>query len=326
MNAKGAAHATKRLNESAAPHSVLRSSLMRAWIALLCVYFFWGTTYLGIRVALETTPPLLLVAMRFTISGVLMLAVAKWQRQHIPSIREREFWWTSLFGLGMLGIGNTCLAVAEQWIPAGLAAVFVTTSPFWMVGLDAIVPGGDRFQPRVLWGMMIGLAGVILLLLPGLGDNGQTDTTSSTVIAAFLVLQIGNIGWSTGSIFQRRYPAQAHPIVSGALQQLVTGLLFWIPALLTQKTPYVFTWRGSLAILYLATFGSIIGYSAYLYVLDKLPIPIVSTYVYVNPIVACVLGWLILSEPFGLREIAAMMIIFSGVAVVRRMQRSPKTT
>jgi drug/metabolite transporter (DMT)-like permease len=320
MNAKGAAHTTKPVNETSAPRSVLRFFLSKAWIALLCVYFFWGTTYLGIRVALETTPPLLLVAIRFTISGVLMLAVAKLQRQHIPGIREREFWWTSLFGLGMLGIGNTCLAVAEQWIPAGLAAVFVTTSPFWMVGLDALVPGGDRFRPRVLWGMLIGLGGVILLLLPGTGGTEM----SSLVITAFLVLQLGNIGWSTGSIFQRRYPTQAHPIVSGAIQQMVTGLLFWIPALLTQKTPYVFTWRGSLAILYLATFGSIVGYSAYLYVLDKLPIPIVSTYVYVNPIVACVLGWLILNEPLGSREIIAMLIIFIGVAVVRRMQQSPQ--
>ncbi len=283
----------------------------------MCVYFFWGTTYLGIRVALETTPPVLLIATRFTISGVILLVAAKVRKQYIPGLREPEFWWTALYGGGMLAIGNTCLSVAEQWIPAGLAALFVTTAPFWMVAVDALVPGGERFKPRVLWGMLIGLLGVLILLLPGAGASA----ISPAVVTAFLVLQLGNLGWSVGSIFQRRLPTRAHPIVSGAVQQITTGLLFWIPALLMQKGEYHITWRGSLAILYLATFGSIVGYSAYLYALDKLPVPIVSTYTYVNPIVACVLGWLLLNEPFGMREVAAMAVIFIGVGVVRKMQQ-----
>jgi drug/metabolite transporter (DMT)-like permease len=288
-----------------------------AWIALACVYFYWGTTYLGIRVAIETTPPVLLVAIRFTISGALLLIGARIKGHYIPSLRDPEFWWTSLYGLGMLAIGNTCLSIAEQWIPAGLASLFVTTSPFWMVGVDALVPGGERFRPRILWGMLIGLSGVVILLLPGAG----AASISPGVIPALLVLQLGNVGWSVGSIFQRRLPSKAHPIVSGAIQQLTTGLLFWIPAMLLQKEPYQMTWRGSLAILYLATFGSIIGYSAYLYALDKLPVALVSTYTYVNPIVACVLGWLLLNEPFGVREVIAMVVIFAGVAIVRRMQK-----
>lgn len=283
----------------------------------MCVYFFWGTTYLGIRVAIETTPPVLLVAIRFTISGALLLIGARINGQYIPGLRDPEFWWTSLYGLGMLAIGNTGLSIAEQWIPAGLASLFVTTSPFWMVGVDALVPGGEHFRPRILWGMLIGLSGVVILLLPGAG----TASISPGVIPALLVLQLGNVGWSVGSIFQRRLPSKAHPIVSGAIQQITTGLLFWIPALLLQKEPYQVTWRGSLAILYLATFGSIIGYSAYLYALDKLPVALVSTYTYVNPIVACVLGWLLLNEPFGVREVIAMVVIFAGVAMVRRMQK-----
>lgn len=290
---------------------------MAAWIALVCVYFFWGTTYLGIRVAIETTPPVLLVAIRFTISGALLLIGAKLKGEYIPGPRDPEFWRTSLYGLGMLAIGNTCLSVAEQWIPAGLASLFVTTAPFWMVGVDTLVPGGERFRPRILWGMVIGLAGVVILLLPGAGSA----SLSPGVVPALLILQLGNVGWAVGSIFQRRLTSRAHPIVSGAIQQLTTGLLFWIPALLLQKEPYQITWRGSLAILYLATFGSIIGYSAYLYALDKLPVSLVSTYTYVNPIVACVLGWLLLNEPFGLREVIAMTVIFAGVAMVRRMQK-----
>jgi drug/metabolite transporter (DMT)-like permease len=297
------------------PHN--STANLGAWIALACVYFFWGTTYLGIRVAIETTPPVLLVAIRFTISGTLLLIAAKWKKQHIPSIREPEFWWTSAYGMGTLAVGNTCLSIAEQWIPAGLAALFVTTSPFWMVGVDSLVPGGDKFRPAILWGMLLGLAGVLILLIP----DANHSAISPAVISAFLVLQIGNAGWSIGSILQRRLPSQAHPIVSGAVQQITTGLLFWIPALLMQKGEYHFTWRGSLAILYLATFGSIIGYSAYLYALDKLPVALVSTYTYVNPVVACVLGSLLLNEPFGIREIVAMVVIFAGVAVVRKVQK-----
>ncbi len=288
-------------------------------MALLCVYFFWGTTYLAIRVAIETTPPVVLVAIRFTISGVLMLIAARWRRDHIPGVREPEFWRTALCGFGTLAIGNTCLSVAEQWIPAGLAALFVTTSPFWMIGVDALVPGGERFHKPVLWGMLLGLCGVLLLLLPS-ADHGTAEL-SGQAIAAFFVLQLGNLGWSVGSIYQRRMASKAHPVVSGAVQQLTTGMLFWIPAIYAARGGgFQVTWRGSLAILYLATFGSIIGYSAFLYAMDKLPVSIVSTYTYVNPIVACVLGWLILGERFGLREVAAMAITFAGVGVVRHFQ------
>ena len=281
-------------------------------MALLCVYFFWGTTYLAIRVAVETIPPVVLVAIRFTISGALLLIAARWKGVYIPGLRDREFWRTAVYGLGTLAVGSTCLSIAEQWISGGLAALFVTTAPFWMIGVDALVPGGERFHKPVLWGMLIGLAGVLLLLLPSSFAGG------SKVMVAFLVLQVGNLGWAAGSIFQRRMTATAHPIVSGAVQQIATGVLFWIPALLTlRQTEFHVTWRGAMAILYLATFGSIIGYSAFLYALDKLPVSIVSTYTYVNPIVACLLGWAILDERFGLREAAAMAITFLGVAVVR---------
>ena len=291
-------------------------------MALFCVYFFWGTTYLAIRVAIETMPPVVLVAVRFTISGVLMLIASRWKGEHIPGLRDPEFWRTALCGFGTLAIGSTCLSVAEQWIPAGLAALFVTTAPFWMVGVDALVPGGERFHKPVLWGMLIGLAGVLLLLMPTSATPEIGAPTTAALITAFLVLQLGNVGWSVGAIFQKRMPSKAHPIVSGAVQQITTGVLFWIPALWTiRQTEIHLTWRAGMAILYLATFGSIIGYSAFLYAMDKLPITLVSTYTYVNPIVACVLGWLILGERFGVREIVAMAITFLGVAVVRHFQK-----
>ncbi|BDC50054.1 putative inner membrane transporter YedA [Bryobacterales bacterium F-183] len=292
---------------------------MAAWIALLCVYFFWGTTYLGIRIVMETMPPVVLVAIRFTLSGLILLAVAAFRKDYIPSPRGGEFWRTSLYGLGTLAVANTCLAAAEQTVSAGMTSLLITTNPFWMIAIDALVPGGERFRPRVIWGMLIGLFGAGLLLMPTGGEHVEP-----VPIGGFLILQLGNFGWSLGSIYQRRQPSRAHPIVSGAIQQLTTGLLFWIPALVFYRDQIHVTWRSGLAIAYLVTFGSIVGYSAYLYALDKLPVALVATHTYVNPLVACGLGYLLLHEPFGWRETIAMVVIFFGVAVVRHMQKSYK--
>ena len=216
-------------------------------------------------------------------------------------------------GFGTLAIANTFLVISEQWIPAGIAALFVTTSPFWMVGMESLIPGGEKFRPRVLWGMGIGLLGALLLLLP---DEGQTGLKPG-YLAGFLILQLGNLGWSAGSILQRRLPTRAHPIVAGAVQQLATGLLFALPAYFLQGDNVHWNNRTISAVAYLVTFGSIVGYSAYLYALEYLPVSLVSTYTYVNPVVACGLGYLLLNEPLGWREVAAMAVIFAGVWAVK---------
>ena len=135
-----------------------------AYAALICVCFFWGTTYLAIRIAIETIPPATLVCVRYLISGAIMLAGGLAVRARLP--RGRELWLTALFGVMILGIGNGCLAFAEQWVPSGLAALFVTTSPFWFVGLDAALPGGTPLHGPTLRGMLVGLAGVALLVAP----------------------------------------------------------------------------------------------------------------------------------------------------------------
>jgi drug/metabolite transporter (DMT)-like permease len=279
----------------------------------LAVCFFWGTTYLGIRVALESMPPLMLVALRYTVSGSLMLVAAIAFRIRLP--KGSELVRTALNGLLILGIGNGCLAFAEQWIPSGIAAVFITTSPFWMIGLEALVPGGEKLHLPTVAGMCIGFLGVGILMAPGGAGN------SSALIGGFLVLQLGCAGWSAGSILQRRVPADAHPIVNGAVQQLATGLVYIVPAMLLQSTPIHWSARGVGAVLYLVVFGSVVGYSAYIYALTTLPVPVVSVYNYINPVVAVFLGWLFYREPLGLREIAGMAVIFAGVAMVKRFGR-----
>jgi drug/metabolite transporter (DMT)-like permease len=294
---------------------------LRSWLALFAVWIFWGTTYLGIRVALESFPPALLLGLRFTVSGAVLLIAAKALKMKIPSGAEGRR--TALCGVLTLGVGTYCLCVAEQWVPSGLAALFLTTAPFWMVGLDAIIPGGDRFHKPVLWGMIIGLAGTLLLLAP-IGGGAGLDVTGQTILG-FIVLQLGNTGWCLGAILQRRTVTTAHAVMSGAVQQIIVGLLFLIPSLIIEGPTAHWDWKGAGAILYLATFGSIVGYSAFLYSLETLPVPIVTTYNYVNPVVAVLLGWLFYREPLGVRELVSMVIIFIGVAVVRHMQALRKS-
>ncbi len=262
--------------------------------------------------ALEVVSPPVLISMRYIISGTVLLIVAFLAKAQLPSGKDLLF--IALLGVVIIGIGNGCLAFAELWVPSGLAALFITTSPFWMIGLEAAIPGGERLHGPTLLGMLVGLAGTLLLVAPSAMQQGL----SGPLVKGFLVLQIGCCGWSFGSILQRRHQTKTHPVGNGAVQQLATGLAFLGPALLTKTEPIHWTFRGAAAVAYLILFGSIIGYSAYVYVLDKLPVSVVSIYNYVNPVVAVTLGWLFYREHLGLREFVAMLIVFAGVALVKR--------
>lgn len=283
-----------------------------AYLALVSVCVFWGTTYLGIRMALESIPPWTLVSLRYLLSGTVMLIAAWWRGVTLP--KGRELLRTALNGIVVLGGGNGSLVFAETLVPSGLAALFITTSPFWMVGSEAAVPGGERLHAPTVAGMLIGFTGTALLVAPDLSASGL----HGNVVRAFLLLQFGCLTWSLGSILQRRMQTRAHPVISGAVQQLATGLAFVLPALLLDQEPVRWTWKGTAALLYLVFFGSIVGYSAYIYAMDRLPVALVSIYTYINPIVAVLLGWAVYREPFGWREAAAMLVIFGGVAVVKK--------
>ncbi len=282
-----------------------------AYAALAVVSFFWGTTYLGIRMSLESFPPLYLTATRYTLSGGLLLIAAKLARARMPG--RREFAETSVYGIISIGMGNGALSYAEQWIPTGLASLFICTSPFWMVGIDWALPGGKKPRGATLRGLLVGLAGVAFLVAPTAMAEGLHGGT----LAGFLLLQLGTAGWLTGALLQRRQNSNVHPIVSGAIQQAATGVFMFLPASLVERFPAHVALLPGLAIIYLALFGGVVGYSSFVYVMDKLPVSIVSIYTYVNPIVAVFLGWLFYREPFGVRELIAMAVIFAGIAIVK---------
>jgi drug/metabolite transporter (DMT)-like permease len=293
--------------------------LFKPYLALAAVCFFWGTTYLGIRMALETFPPLTLVSGRYILSGGLIVLYALLRRQPLPTGRELRA--ACLSGLLVLGIGNGALVFAEVVIPSGIAGLIVSMSPFWLVAAEAVLPGGEKLHAPTIGAMAVGLAGAALLFTPDPGVHG----IDRGLLYGFLILQIGMAAWCFGSIYQRRNAGRAHPIVAGGVQQLAAGLILAPFALAIPQPPIHWSARGIGAIFYLVMFGSIVGYSAYIYALDRLPVAIASIYPYVNSIVAVALGWLFYREPFGWREAFSMVIIFSSVALVKKYSRKPTT-
>lgn len=264
--------------------------------------------------ALETWPPMLLVASRFLLSGGLLLGGCVAVGARLP--RGRDLWRTVLNGVLILGIGNSALVLAETWIPSGLAALIITVSPFWLVGLNAVLPPRERLHGPTLAGMLVGLGGAVLLVGPGAWQGGNAG---AAMLKGVLVLQLGCVAWTLGSLLHKRQPTDVNPIVAGAVQQLAAGVAF-LPVALLFRGEIHWSARGVGALLYLVTFGSIVGYSSYVVALQRLPVALVSLYNYVNPVVAVILGWLFYREPFGVREGIAMLVIFLGVALVKRIE------
>jgi len=213
----------------------------------------------------------------------------------------------------LLGVANGALTFAETWMPSSLAALFLTTAPFWLVGMEALMPGGERLTTAVVVGLFVGLAGVVMLVLPGDGAL----VMGPNLWKGFLVLQVGSFFWNTGSILQRRWRATTHPLLTGALQQTAAGLIYLVAALVVPERPITLSPTGVAGLMWLVTFGSIVGYSAYIYSLETLPVSLVSIYTFINPVVAVALGKLFYDEPFGRKEITAMAIIFAGVLIVK---------
>jgi drug/metabolite transporter (DMT)-like permease len=280
------------------------------------VCFFWGTTYLGIRMALESFAPLTLVTVRFIISGSLIVLASAMRGLNLP--KGRDLAAICFTGVLTLGVGNCMVVFAETMIASGIVGLIVTISPFWMVGVEALLPGGARLHLPTIGGMAVGLAGAALLFTPEQGPQ----TVDRSLLTGFLMLQIGSASWAFGSILQRRRTGLTHPIVIGGIQQVAAGLAVLPFAVAIPQHPVQWSARGVLALCYLIVFGSMVAYSAYVYALGRLPVALVSIHTYVNSLVAVALGWLFYREPFGTREGLAMAVIFAGVAVVKRY--SPK--
>jgi drug/metabolite transporter (DMT)-like permease len=286
---------------------------VRAYLCWAIICIVWGTTYLGIRVTLETLPPGLSAGLRWLIAGSLLVAGHVATGRRLPPRAE----WRGFAVLGILFIvaGNGLVVVAEQWVPSGLTAVLLATTPFWMVGLERLLPHGERPTSRTWAGLVVGFGGIVLLVWPEMTAGGATGTR---FVFGVISLQLACIAWSAGSAYTRSRHQERSALGGAALQMIVGGLILTAIGSAAGEWPRVaFSARSAVAFGYLVIVGSIVAYSSYIYTLKHLPVSTISLYAYINPVIAMVLGSLILAEPFGVRTAAASAIVLAGVALVR---------
>ena len=289
-----------------------------AYFAWAAVCLIWGTTYLGIRVSLESIPPALMGGLRWTIAGTLLALYVVARGEKLPS---RSQWpGIALLGFLLLGLGNGGVVFAEQWVTSGLAAVLVATSPFWMAAVEACLRDGERLRPSVIAGLIIGFAGIVILVWP---DLTRGTAGSGGFLAGVVALQIASIGWSIGSSYSKRHTRYDNVLGTTAYQMLAGGLMMMLAGTLRGEWAHLFfTTRTSVALIYLSTIGAVGGFVAYTYALRHLSVSFVSLYAYINPVIAVALGVLLLNEPFTSRMMVAAALVFAGVAVVR-WERKP---
>jgi drug/metabolite transporter (DMT)-like permease len=288
----------------------------RAYLAWVFVCLVWGTTYLAIRIALETVPPLLMGGMRFIVAGALLIAVLKACGVRMPAAGS----WPALVILGilLLGFGNGGVVWAEQTVPSGLTAVLVAMSPFWMVGIDALTAHGEPITGRRAAGLIIGFCGIVLLVWPEI----HVSDSGGAFLGGVLAAQLACFGWALGSTYSRRRGHTAardeSVLVTAAFEMLFGGLfLTTIGTIRGEAAWLMFNARTAAALAYLIVFGAIGGFTAYAYALKHLPIATVSLYAYVNPLIAVALGTLILKEAFNARLGIAAAVVLVGMALVR---------
>jgi drug/metabolite transporter (DMT)-like permease len=284
-----------------------------AYLAWAAVCVIWGTTYFGIRISLETMPPFLMGGLRWMLAGGLLTL---WLVVRGEALPPRSRWGSiALLGFLMLVLGNGGVVFAEQWVPSGLTAVLVATSPFWMAAIETFMPDGEKLRRTVVAGLIVGFSGIVLLVWPELtlGSAGHRG-----FLAGVIAVQIAAFGWSLGSSYSKRLDIKENILGQSALQMLFGGILMTIAGTLHGEWATLsFSTRSFSALMYLSTAGALGGFVAYTYALRHLPVSFVSLYAYINPIIAVTLGVLFLNEPFTSRMAISAGLVFAGVAVVR---------
>jgi drug/metabolite transporter (DMT)-like permease len=292
-----------------------RITVYAAWTAV-CI--FWGTTFLAIRIALDTIPPLLIGGLRFTLAGLILFLFVRFvQGARLPQGRD----WLDLavVAILLLGIGNGMTIWSEQYIPSGLTSLMIATSPFWVMALERLRPRGERVTSRALLGLLLGLGGLVLLVAREL-IGMSLGTNYLWGVAA---IQVACLSWSLGLIFAKKRRMGVTPMMGSAIQMLIAGTFLLICGTIKGDWHRIsFTPRSTTAFIYLVFIGSIVAFSSYTYAVQKLPLTLVSTHTYINPVIAVLLGWVVLSEPMGWRVVISMVVILVGVALVKTAPQS----
>jgi len=293
------------------PHSDPRWKVI---LAFGLVYVFWGSTYLAIGITdASGIPPFVMCAVRFLIAGPLMLAACALLGRRVR-VSLQEAWRLAVVGILLLVTANGGLVWAEQYVPTGFAALIIAATPIWFLVLESFVFRGDRLSGRGTIGIALGVVGIAVLVWPKLTHR---DALGVMQLLGSLTLLFSSFTWAVGSVLSRKWKMKVDPIVATGWEMLFAGLTHCVLVLVTgQYHRAVFNRRGALAVLYLIVFGSWIGYTAYVWLLKHVPTPKVATYAYVNPIVAVILGLLVLHEKVDRFMLAGTVVIVAAVALV----------
>jgi drug/metabolite transporter (DMT)-like permease len=289
------------------------------WLSLAVVYVVWGSTYLAIRIAVREVPSFAAACVRFFASGVAMAVIA----MIVDRKRARPTWRQvadySLVGVLLLSVANASVMWAEKTIPSGIAALIVGSTPLWMTLLDGLRAGGQRWSTQVWVGTLVGLAGVALVARPegGLGGGHW---------GAIIALQIATLAWTAGSIYAQSVPTRLSVFSASAIEMLAgSAMLLFESKVIFRDDWSAFRTAGAdtwLSLSYLAVFGSLVGFTAFAYCLNELPATTVGTYAYVNPVVAVILGRLILEEPLTPGLLSGGVLILAAVLITTRARRT----
>jgi drug/metabolite transporter (DMT)-like permease len=287
---------------------------LKVVIAFGLVYVFWGSTYLFIGItSAEGIPPFVMCAMRFLIAGPLMLAACALFGRSVHISRQEALRLSVIGGLLLVG-GNGGLAWAEQYVPTGFAALIIAVTPIWFLVLETFVFRGDRMSRRGLIGLAMGIVGIAILVWPKITHR---DALGVMQLVGSISLLFSSMSWAVGSVFSRKWQMKVDPFVATSWEMIFAGLGHVVLVLFTgQYHQAKFNQRGVMAVLYLVVFGSWIGYTAYIWLLKHVPTPKVATYAYVNPIVAVILGWIVLRERFDHFMLAGTVVIVAAVVLV----------
>jgi drug/metabolite transporter (DMT)-like permease len=292
---------------------------VRVWAALATIYVVWGSTFLAIAIVVRDLPPFLSMALRHLVAGALLFAWVWWRRGGRLALGRREWGAAFVFGGLLFLVGHGGLAWAQQDVPSGVAALLVGTIPFWFAIL-ARLAFGERLGGRALVGLVLGFAGLALLVDPS-GEEGAEPVGA-------LVIALGAFAWAAGSLAARRLPLPSETLLSAAMGMLAGGFLLTVVSGLGGEFDDVHVTTEALAAIgYMVVVGSLIGFSAYVWLLKVAPASTVSTYAYVNPVIAVLLGWAFNDEVITGRTTVAGAAIVVGVALMvsRRIEEQPQT-
>ena len=286
----------------------------KVWLALLSLYIVWGSTYLAIRFAVETIPPFMHASLRFLISGAILYIWRRAAGDPAPSLGNWKS--TAIVGAALLLGGNGLVAWAEQTVPSGIAALMIATSPFWLTLFEAMRSGGTKPTWQAILGLVIGFGGVFLLIGPSeITGGGETIDRFGSIL-----LLLAPIFWSLGSIYARGAEMPKSTLLSTGMQMLTGAVALFLVSLIKGEfngfNPGLVSMRSWLGLLYLITFGSLVGFVSYGWLLHNAPVSLTSTYAYVNPVVAVLLGSLFADELLNGRILIAAAIIIGSVVLI----------